>query len=178
MNNILTLNNISDHIFDVLKSDYAVSDNAQNPVGILVRSYDMHDYNLPESVLAVARAGAGVNNIPYAEYAEKGVVVFNTPGANANAVNELVIAALLLGSRKIVPAVEWVKTLKGDAELSKKIEKGKKQFIGGELSGKKLGVIGLGAIGARVANTALGLNMQVLGYDTCIARMERAITKL
>ena len=89
MNNILTLNNISDHIFDVLKSDYAVSDNAQNPVGILVRSYDMHDYNLPESVLAVARAGAGVNNIPYAEYAEKGVVVFNTPGANANAVNEL-----------------------------------------------------------------------------------------
>ena len=165
MNNILTLNNISDHIFDVLKSDYAVSDNAQNPVGILVRSYDMHDYNLPESVLAVARAGAGVNNIPYAEYAEKGVVVFNTPGANANAVNELVIAALLLGSRKIVPAVEWVKTLKGDAELSKKIEKGKKQFIGGELSGKKLGVIGLGAIGARVANTALGLNMQVLGYD-------------
>ena len=169
MNNILTLNNISNHIFDVLKSDYAVSDNAQNPVGILVRSYDMHDYNLPESVLAVARAGAGVNNIPYAEYAEKGVVVFNTPGANANAVNELVIAALLLGSRIIVPAVEWVKTLKGDAELSKKIEKGKKQFIGGELSGKKLGVIGLGAVGGHFANIARKLHMEVLGHDPYIS---------
>ena len=125
----------------------------------------MHGYDLPESVLAIARAGAGVNNIPLDEYAQKGVVVFNTPGANANAVNELVITALLLGSRKIVPSIEWVKTLKGTENISKQVEKGKKDFVGREIAGKKLGVIGLGAIGARVANSAVALNMEVLGYD-------------
>lgn len=171
MNNILKLNAISNLVDGVLKNDYTVTDTAENPIGILVRSYDMHEYNLPTSVLAVARAGAGVNNIPFDKYAEQGVVVFNTPGANANAVNELVISALLLGSRKIVPAIEWVKTLKGTADIGKQVEKGKKTFIGRELAGKRLGVIGLGAIGARVANCALGLNMEVLGYDPYMSVM-------
>ena len=165
MKNILTLNPISKHVFDILNADYNVGENIENPDAILVRSFDMHEYELPSSVLAVARAGAGVNNIPFDEYAKKGVVVFNTPGANANAVNELVISAMLLGSRKIIPAIEWVKGLKGEENLSKLVEKGKKQFIGGELSGKKLGVIGLGAIGAKVANSAISLGMEVLGYD-------------
>ena len=165
MKEILTLNPVSPLVNNVLKNDYTVCNSCENPVGILVRSFEMKDYGLPSSVLAVARAGAGVNNIPFEEYAKHGVVVFNTPGANANAVAELVIASLLLGSRKIVPAIEWVNTLKGQDGLSKLVEKGKKQFVGRELLGKKLGVIGLGAIGARVANTALGLNMEVLGYD-------------
>lgn len=165
MNNILKLNPVSNLVDGVLKNNYNVTDNATDPVGILVRSFDMHDYNLPESVIAIARAGAGVNNIPHDEYAEKGVVVFNTPGANANAVTELVLSSLLLGSRKIIPAIEWVKTLKGTADIQKQVEKGKKAFVGPELAGKKLGVIGLGAIGARVANSALGLSMEVLGYD-------------
>ncbi len=165
MKEILTLNPVSPLVNKVLKNDYVVSNDAKNPVGVLVRSYEMKDYALPNSVLAVARAGAGVNNIPYEEYAKQGVVVFNTPGANANAVSELVIASLLLGSRKIIPAIEWVKTLKGQENLSKLVEKGKKDFVGRELLGKKLGVIGLGAIGARVANLAIGLNMEVLGYD-------------
>ena len=165
MKDILALNAISPLVNEVLKNDYKVVENSENPIGILVRSYEMHDYQLAPSVLAVARAGAGVNNIPYDEYAKRGVVVFNTPGANANAVNELVIASLLLGSRKIVPAINWVNTLKGTENISKTVEKGKKQFVGQELLGKKLGVIGLGAIGARVANTALGLGMEVLGYD-------------
>ena len=165
MKDILALNAISPLVNEVLKNDYKVVDNSENPIGILVRSYEMHDYQLAPSVLAVARAGAGVNNIPYDEYAKRGVVVFNTPGANANAVNELVIASLLLGSRKIISAINWVNTLKGTENISKTVEKGKKQFVGQELLGKKLGVIGLGAIGARVANTALGLGMEVLGYD-------------
>ena len=165
MKDILALNAISPLVNEVLKNDYKVVENSENPIGILVRSYEMHDYQLAPSVLAVARAGAGVNNIPYDEYAKRGVVVFNTPGANANAVNELVIASLLLGSRKIIPAINWVNTLKGTENISKTVEKGKKQFVGQELLGKKLGVIGLGAIGARVANTALGLGMEVLGYD-------------
>ncbi len=165
MKEILALNPISPLVNNVLKNDYTVCASCENPIGIIVRSFEMKDYALPSSVLAVARAGAGVNNIPYDEYAKQGVVVFNTPGANANAVSELVIACLLLGSRKIVPAIDWVKTLKGKENLSKLVEKGKKDFVGRELLGKKLGVIGLGAIGARVANTALGLNMEVLGYD-------------
>lgn len=171
MNNILKLNAISSHVDGVLKNNYTVGDDVKDPIGILVRSFDMHGYELPDSVLAIARAGAGVNNIPHDEYAEKGVVVFNTPGANANAVNELVISALLLGSRKIVPAIEWVKTLKGTPDIAKQVEKGKKAFIGRELAGKKLGVIGLGAIGARVANCALGLSMEVLGYDPYMSVM-------
>ena len=165
MENILTLNAISNKIDNVFGIDYTVSDTSSNPVGILVRSFDMHDYDLPSSVLAVSRAGAGVNNIPVEEYAEKGVVVFNTPGANANAVCELVITALLMGSRKIVKAIDWVKSIKDDENLSKTVEKGKKEFVGQEIFGKKLGVIGLGAIGAKVANTAISLGMEVLGYD-------------
>ncbi len=165
MKNILTLNAISNKIDKVFGIDYNVSDTAENPVGILVRSFDMHSYDLPSSVLAVSRAGAGVNNIPIEEYAKQGVVVFNTPGANANAVSELVLTALLMGSRKIVKAIDWVKSIKEDENLSKTVEKGKKEFVGQEIYGKKLGVIGLGAIGARVANSAIALGMEVLGYD-------------
>lgn len=165
MKEIIKLNPISNLVEKVLGNDYQVVDKAENPEGILVRSFDMHEYELPSSVLAIARAGAGVNNIPFDEYAKKGVVVFNTPGANANAVNELVLSSLLLGSRKIVSAIEWVKTLKDKEDLSKLVEKGKKQFIGGEISGKRLGIIGLGAIGAKVANNAISLGMSVLGYD-------------
>ena len=165
MNEILKLNPISGMVNDILGENYKVTDDAKTPNGILVRSFDMHEYDIPSSVLCVARAGAGVNNIPFDKYAEKGIVVFNTPGANANAVTELVITALLLGSRKIVPAIDWVKTIKDEPDLSKLVEKGKKQFVGKEISGKKLGIIGLGAIGARVANSAVALGMQVLGYD-------------
>ena len=125
----------------------------------------MHDMELPNSLLAIARAGAGVNNIPVEKCAEAGIVVFNTPGANANAVKELVLAALLLTSRKIVPAIEWAQTLKGTADISKQVEKGKSAFAGPEILGKKLGVIGLGAIGVLVANAAQTLGMQVYGFD-------------
>lgn len=166
MNKILKLNSISPVINDVFNENYEVSNNVENPVGIMLRSFKMHDYALSESTIAVARAGAGVNNIPIDEYAAKGVVVFNTPGANANAVKELVLCSLLLGLRKIVPAIEWVKTLKGKGEeVGKLVEKGKSSFVGSEILGKKLGVIGLGAIGAQVANAAISLGMQVIGYD-------------
>ena len=168
---ILKLNPVSELVADTLGKNYTLTDNCANPQGIILRSFDMHGYDLAESVLAIARAGAGVNNIPLDEYAQKGVVVFNTPGANANAVNELVIAALLLGSRKIVPSIEWVNTLKGTENISKQVEKGKKNFVGREIAGKKLGVIGLGAIGARVANSAIALNMEVLGYDPYLSVM-------
>ncbi|MGN1052203.1 MAG: 3-phosphoglycerate dehydrogenase family protein, partial [Candidatus Scatosoma sp.] len=156
---------VSPLVEKVLGADYDVKKEAETPVGVIVRSFEMKDYPLPQSVLAVARAGAGVNNIPTEEYAKKGVVVFNTPGANANAVCELVLAAMLLGSRRIVPAIEWANSLKGCENLGKEVEKGKKRFVGGELLGKKLGVLGLGAIGAKVANAALALHMDVLGYD-------------
>ncbi len=166
MNNILTLNSISPVINDVFNDNYNVSNDAVSPIGIILRSFKMHDYVLDKNTVAVARAGAGTNNIPVEEYAKQGVVVFNTPGANANAVKELVIAALLLGSRKIVDAIKFVDTLKGKGEeVGKLVEKGKSNFVGGEIQGKKLGVIGLGAIGANVANAAIELNMQVLGYD-------------
>ena len=122
MKNILKLNAISHLVDETLKKDYIITEDPTDAVGIIVRSFDMHDYSLPNSVVAVARAGAGVNNIPIDKYAEQGVVVFNTPGANANAVNELVISALLLGSRKIVPAIEWVNTLKGTADIGKQVE--------------------------------------------------------
>lgn len=168
---ILKLNPVSELVAGTLGKNYTITDNSANPDGIILRSFDMHGYDLPESVLAIARAGAGVNNIPCEEYAQKGVVVFNTPGANANAVNELVITALLLGSRKIVPSIEWVNTLKGTENISKQVEKGKKNFVGREIAGKKLGVIGLGAIGARVANSAVALNMEVLGYDPYLSVM-------
>lgn len=166
MKNILTLNSISPVINDVFDASYKVGSDVKTPDAILVRSFKMQGYDLDPNTLAVARAGAGVNNIPCEEYAEKGVVVFNTPGANANAVKELVICALLLGSRKIADSLSWVKTLKGQgADVSKAVEKGKSQFVGGEILGKKLGIIGLGAIGAKVADAAIGLGMQVIGYD-------------
>lgn len=166
MKNILTLNAISPVINDVFDSSYNVANDVENPVGIMLRSFKMHDYELNQNTIAIARAGAGVNNIPCDKYAEQGVVVFNTPGANANAVKELVIAALLIGSRNIINATEWVKTLKGQGdEVGKLVEKGKSNFAGCEIKGKKLGVIGLGAIGALVANAALDLGMDVYGYD-------------
>ncbi|WP_322174821.1 3-phosphoglycerate dehydrogenase family protein [Acutalibacter caecimuris] len=145
---------------------YTFSPEIESPDAILVRSASMHDMALEENLLAIARAGAGTNNIPVEDCAKKGVVVFNTPGANANAVKELVLCALLLASRKIAPAIDWVKTLKGQgAGVGKLVEKGKAQFAGPELQGKALGVVGLGAIGILVANAAHSLGMEVYGYD-------------
>ncbi len=166
MKNILKLNSISPVIDNIFDNNYCVSDNCQSPDGIILRSFKMHDYALDANTIAVARAGAGVNNIPVEEYAKKGVVVFNTPGANANAVKELVLCAMFLGSRKITDSIDWVKTLKGQgAEVGKLVEKGKSNFGGFEIQGKTLGVIGLGAIGALVANSADKLGMKVVGYD-------------
>ena len=166
MKNILTLNSISNVIDDVFNNTYNIGNDVKNPVGILLRSFKMHDYQLDDETIAIARAGAGVNNIPIEKYAEQGVVVFNTPGANANAVKELVLSALLISSRNILSASDWVKTLKGKGEeVSKLVEKGKANFAGKEIKGKKLGVIGLGAIGALVANSAIDLGMDVVGYD-------------
>lgn len=167
MFNIQTLNNISStglSLFD--SSKYQYSDVISDPQGILVRSSSMHKMSLPTSLMAIARAGAGVNNIPVDLCSEKGIVVFNTPGANANAVKELVMAGLLLSERKIIPAIEWVKTLKGSGDaVSSLVEKGKTEFVGPELAGKSLGVIGLGAIGRQVANMAVKFGMIVYGYD-------------
>ena len=184
MKEILTLNPISDRIYDHLsKEEYSVSSEAENPDGILVRSADMHEFSLPQSVMAVARAGAGTNNIPCAEYALKGVTVFNTPGANANGVAELVLGAMLLSSRNLSQASAWVDTLNGmGSEVPKLVEKGKKAFVGHEIRGKKLGVIGLGAIGGLVANDAYNLGMEVLGFDTHLSvdaawRLSRKIQK-
>lgn len=163
---ILTLNKISKTgLCHLEKKGYVCSDSEKDPDAILVRSADMHEFSFSASVKAVARAGAGVNNIPVDLCSEKGIVVFNTPGANSNAVKELVLAGLLLSSRKIVDSIEWVKTVKDEPELSKLIEKGKSNFAGPELQGKTLGVIGLGAIGVLVANAAKQLRMDVLGYD-------------
>ncbi|SDN16191.1 phosphoglycerate dehydrogenase [Acetanaerobacterium elongatum] len=167
MYNILTLNKISPIGLDRFDSgSYRCADAVENPDAVLVRSASMHDTVLPASLKAIARAGAGTNNIPVEACTEKGIVVFNTPGANANAVKELVIAALLLSSRKIYPAMQWVQTLKeSDGDISKQVEKGKGDFVGPEIMGKKLGVIGLGAIGILVANAAQKLGMEVYGYD-------------
>jgi len=145
--------------------NYQIVDDVNNADGILVRSAAMHDMDLPESLLAVARAGAGVNNIPLDKCAEKGVVVFNTPGANANGVKELVIAGMLLAARDIVGGIKWVEENKADENIAKTAEKAKSKFAGTEIKGKKLGVIGLGAIGAQVANAAVSLGMEVYGYD-------------
>ena len=166
MKNILTLNSISPIINDVFDSTYNVASDVESPLGIMLRSFKMHDYELDNNTLAIARAGAGTNNISVEKYAEQGVVVFNTPGANANAVKELVLCALLIGSRNVMNATDWVKTLKGQGdEVGKLVEKGKSNFAGHEIKGKTLGVIGLGAIGALVANAALDLEMNVYGYD-------------
>ena len=163
---IKTLNKISPvglSKFDPAK--YTCADDIEAPDAIMVRSAAMHDMELPESLLAVARAGAGVNNIPIEKCTALGIAVFNTPGANANAVKELVICALLLSSRKITKAIEWCKTIKDDENVTKSVEKGKSAFAGPEIKGKTLAVIGLGAIGRLVANAAVDLGMNVVGYD-------------
>ncbi|MCM1546029.1 MAG: 3-phosphoglycerate dehydrogenase family protein [Clostridiales bacterium] len=165
MKSILKLNAISP-LADGVFAGYNYSDKAENPDGIMVRSAAMADYKAGDRLVAVARAGAGTNNIPVADYTEKGIVVFNTPGANANAVKELVICELFLGGRKICDAIDWVKTLKGEGDnVGKLVEKGKSSFVGGEIFGKTLGVIGLGAIGIAVANAASALGMNVVGCD-------------
>ena len=163
------LNPISKYGIELLTDAYEMTDDAAQAEGILVRSASMHEMELPEGLLAVARAGAGVNNIPLDVCAEKGIVVFNTPGANANGVKELVIAALLLGSRDIVAGVAWCRENAADPNIAKTVEKSKKAFAGHEIKGKKLGVIGLGAIGAEVANAAAALGMDVYGYDPFIS---------
>ena len=170
MYNIKTLNKIAKVGLDCLTGDYNIGEDVENPDGVVLRSFAMHDMEVPETLLAVARAGAGTNNIPVEDYKEKGIVVFNTPGANANAVKELAIAGLFLASRDVTGAVDWAKTLKpeGDA-VEKLVEKGKSAFAGPEIMGKTLGVIGLGAIGVMVANAARALGMNVLGYDPYIS---------
>ncbi|MCX7655265.1 MAG: phosphoglycerate dehydrogenase [Treponemataceae bacterium] len=168
---ILTANKISPRGLDLFPRDmYEIASEIPNPDAILVRSADLYAVEIPSSVKAIARAGAGVNNIPVDLCSERGIVVFNTPGANANAVKELVIAALLLSSRKIVDGIAWCKTLieKGD-EVPELVEKGKSQFEGPEIKGKTLGIIGLGAIGVMVANDAVNLGMEVIGYDPYIS---------
>lgn len=167
MYNIKLLNKISNvglKKYDASK--YVYGDDVQNPDAVMVRSASMHDMQMPESLLAIARAGAGTNNIPVSDCADNGIVVFNTPGANANAVKELVILGLLLSSRKVTKAVDWCKTIKGEGDnVGKTVEKGKSAFAGPEIKGKTLGVIGLGAIGRLVAEAAVDLGMSVIGYD-------------
>ena len=166
MFNILTLNKIAAVGTSRLGENYTCGDDVQNPDAVLVRSAAMHDMEFADNLLAIARAGAGTNNIPKDVCSEKGIVVFNTPGANANAVKELVIAGLLLSSRKITEGADWAKTLKGNGDaVGKMVEKGKSQFVGPEIKGKTLGVIGLGAIGILVANCAVALGMNVIGFD-------------
>lgn len=166
MYKIQTLNAISDVIHTQLNENYAVSKEETNPDAILVRSAAMHEMEFGPELKAIGRAGAGVNNIPIDRCSKAGIVVFNTPGANANAVAELVIAGLLMSGRNIAGGIDWAKTLKGQGpEVGKLVEKGKSQFVGPELMGKTLGVIGLGAIGVQVANIATKLGMTVYGYD-------------
>ena len=167
---IKTLNAISSAIYTQLGEQYSVSDDAQAPDAILVRSASMHETPIPDSVLSIARAGAGYNNIPVDACSERGICVFNTPGANANAVCEMVLCGLLLSCRDVVGGIEWARTLKGQGDqVEKAVEKGKKAFVGPELRGKTLGVIGLGAIGVLVANAATALGMNVVGYDPMIS---------
>ena len=163
------LNPISKLGTALLTDNYEMTDDAAQAEGILVRSASMHEMELPKGLLAVARAGAGVNNIPLEACADQGIVVFNTPGANANGVKELVLAGLFLGSRAIVDGIQGCQTNKDDENIAKSVEKSKKAFAGHEIKGKKLGVIGLGAIGAEVANAAAALGMEVYGYDPFIS---------
>ena len=164
---ILTYNNISRAGLDRLPSEsYQVGAEIDNPDAILLRSFNLHEQPIPESLKAVGRAGAGVNNIPVAEYTKRGIPVFNAPGANSNAVAELAIAGMLLAARNIVPALNFIHGLEGDEEsISNQIEKNKKYFAGFELSGKTLGVLGLGAIGVKVANSAAALGLNIIGFD-------------
>ncbi len=164
MFDILTLNKIAKCGLDKFDNNYKITDDAKDPDGIILRSFSMHEMELGANLKGVARAGAGVNNIPIEKCTEKGIVVFNTPGANANAVKELVLLGFLLSSRKVVAGIEWAKTLSG-ADVGKTVEKGKGSYVGPEICGKTLGVIGLGAIGAMVANAAEKLGMKVIGYD-------------
>lgn len=169
---IKTLNAIAEVGLEVFKSNdnYTIDNGAEKPDAIVLRSFNMHNMELDSNVKAVARAGAGVNNIPVNEYTEKGIVVFNTPGANANAVKELVLTTLMASSRNLFNGIQWTKGLEGKGEeVPKLVEAGKKQFVGKEIKGKTLGIIGLGAIGARVANDALRLDMDVIGYDPFIS---------
>lgn len=176
MYNILTLNKISKIGLSVLDtSKYNCADDIEAPDAILVRSASMHEMKLNPNTVAVARAGAGVNNIPVADFAKEGVLVFNTPGANANAVKELVICSLFLASRKIAASIDWCKTLKGEGDnVSKLIEKGKSQFAGPEILGKTLGIVGMGAIGALVAQSANALGMSIIGYDPFLSDAKKA----
>lgn len=169
MRTIHCINNISKCGTDLFTSEYTMTDAFDEAQGVLVRSGSMHDMEMPKSLLAIARAGAGVNNIPLDSCAEKGIVVFNTPGANANGVKELVLAGLFLASRDVVGGIQWCQGIKDDPNIAKTVEKGKKDFAGCEIKGKKLGVIGLGAIGAEVANAAAALGMEVYGYDPFIS---------
>ena len=167
---IKTLNAISPAIYTQLGDHFRVSDDAAQPNAILVRSASMHEMEIPESVISIARAGAGYNNIPVDVCNEKGICVFNTPGANANGVAEMVLCGMLLSCRNVIGGVEWARTLKGQGDaVEKAVEKGKKAFVGPELRGKTLGVIGLGAIGVLVANAAVSLGMNVIGYDPMIS---------
>ncbi len=167
MYKILTLNNISVEGLERLPRDnYEVASEIQHPDAVLVRSHNMHEMDIPDSVKAIGRAGAGVNNIPVADMSKRGIPVFNAPGANANAVKELVIAGMLLAARNICQAWDYARNITGeDAELNKQVEAGKKKYVGFELPGRTLGVIGLGAIGVQVANAAHSLGMKVIGYD-------------
>ncbi len=169
MYKIATLNKISPVGLDCLTDDYTITEEVQEANSIILRSYSMHEMELSDELLAVGRAGAGVNNIPLDKCAEKGIVVFNAPGANANAVKELCLAGMLLAARNIPEGYEWAKTLEGTEEVGKAVEKGKGQFAGTEIKGKTLGVIGLGAIGVLVANAAEKLGMNVIGYDPFIS---------
>ena len=169
MRKIHCLNAISKYGTNLLTADYELTDNFADADGVLVRSAAMHDMEFGDSLLAIARAGAGVNNIPLDRCAEEGVVVFNTPGANANGVKELVLAGLFLAARDIVGGIAWCQANKEDENIAKSVEKAKKAFAGYEIKGKKLGVIGLGAIGAEVANAAAALGMEVYGYDPFIS---------
>jgi D-3-phosphoglycerate dehydrogenase len=168
MTNIRLFNKIDKSGLELFDENYNLSEDITDYDGILVRSAKLHDVQFPAGLKAIARAGAGVNNIPIEKCAEMGIVVFNTPGANANGVKELAIAALLLGSRDIAGGIEWVKTLKGSGDVEKLVEKGKSAFAGPEVMGKTLGVIGLGAIGGMVANSAYALGMKVMGFDPYI----------
>ncbi|MEE0868510.1 MAG: NAD(P)-dependent oxidoreductase, partial [Ruminococcus sp.] len=175
MYNVLTLNKIAAVGTSRLGDNYTCGDDIQNPDAVLVRSAAMHDMEFADNLLAIARAGAGTNNIPKDKCADQGIVVFNTPGANANAVKELVLAGLLLSSRKVVEGIDWAKTLKGTGdEMGKKVEKGKSQFVGPEITGKTLGVVGLGAIGILVANVAVAVGMNVIGFDPFLSDANRA----
>lgn len=169
MKKIHCLNAIASVGTDIFDENYELTDNINEADAIMVRSAAMGDMEFSKNLLAIARAGAGVNNIPLERCADAGIVVFNTPGANANGVKELVICGMLLAARDVVGGIEWTRSIKDSDTISKDVEKGKKNFAGGEIKGKKLGVIGLGAIGAEVANAAASLGLEVLGYDPYIS---------